>query len=128
MENTGAKQQLTNTKYGYVREVPMAFDAAVERSREVFHRWKTTSFVERKALVMRAREIILADIDGRGHLVGCRLGQVDAELDGGGPEDFYILKRTLERQKDRRGLREGLAEGTQGHIEAIACLSRQHVL
>lgn len=34
MENTGAKQQLTNTKYGYVREVPMAFDAAVERSRE----------------------------------------------------------------------------------------------
>lgn len=35
MDNTGAKQQLTNTKYGYVREVPMAFDAAVERSREV---------------------------------------------------------------------------------------------
>ena len=35
MENTGAKQKLTNTKYGYVREVPMTFDAAVERSREV---------------------------------------------------------------------------------------------
>jgi acyl-CoA reductase-like NAD-dependent aldehyde dehydrogenase len=49
--------------------------AAVERSREVFHRWKTTSFVERKALVMRAREIILADIDGIAKLISAESGK-----------------------------------------------------
>ena len=43
--------------------------AAVERSREVFHKWKTTSFAERSRLVMRAREVILADIDGIAKLI-----------------------------------------------------------
>jgi acyl-CoA reductase-like NAD-dependent aldehyde dehydrogenase len=49
--------------------------AAVERSREVFHKWKTTSFAERKALVMRARDIILADIDGIAKLISAESGK-----------------------------------------------------
>ncbi len=49
--------------------------AAVERSREVFHKWKTTSFAERKAIVMRAREIILADIEGIAKLISAESGK-----------------------------------------------------
>jgi succinate-semialdehyde dehydrogenase/glutarate-semialdehyde dehydrogenase len=49
--------------------------ATVGRSREVFHRWKTTSFAERKALVMRAREVILADIDGIAKLISAESGK-----------------------------------------------------
>ncbi|MEQ1762187.1 MAG: aldehyde dehydrogenase family protein [Pyrinomonadaceae bacterium] len=48
---------------------------AVERSREVFHKWKTTAFAERRALVMRAREIILADIDGIAKLISAESGK-----------------------------------------------------
>lgn len=33
----------------------------------------------------------------------------EAELDAGGPEDFYVLKRTLERQKDRLDIERALA-------------------
>lgn len=33
----------------------------------------------------------------------------ESELDGGGPEDFYVLKRTLERQKDRLDAERALA-------------------
>ncbi|MEO5857655.1 MAG: aldehyde dehydrogenase family protein [Pyrinomonadaceae bacterium] len=49
--------------------------AAVERSREVFHRWKNASFAERKAIVMRAREVILADIDGIAKLISAESGK-----------------------------------------------------
>ena len=35
MENTGAQRAAKNTKYGITREVPMPFDTAVERTREV---------------------------------------------------------------------------------------------
>ena len=49
--------------------------AAVERSSEVFHKWKTTPFAERKALVMRAREVILADIDGIAKLISAESGK-----------------------------------------------------
>ena len=49
--------------------------AAVERSREVFHKWKTTSFAERSRLVMRAREVILADIDGIAKLISAESGK-----------------------------------------------------
>jgi len=33
----------------------------------------------------------------------------EAELDAGGPEDFFVLKRTLERQKDRLDIERALA-------------------
>lgn len=48
---------------------------AVERSREVFHKWKTTSFAERKRLVMRARDVILADVDGIAKLISAESGK-----------------------------------------------------
>lgn len=35
MKNAGMKQTAERTTYGFVREVPLAFDEAVERSREV---------------------------------------------------------------------------------------------
>ncbi len=49
--------------------------AAVEHSREVFHRWKTTSFTERKRLVMRARHVILDDMDGIARLISAESGK-----------------------------------------------------
>ena len=49
--------------------------AAVDRSREVFHRWKKTSFAERKRLVMRAREVILGDLDGIAKLISAESGK-----------------------------------------------------
>ncbi len=49
--------------------------AAVERSREVFHKWKTTTFAERKQLIMKAREIVLGDIDGIAKLISAESGK-----------------------------------------------------
>lgn len=49
--------------------------AAVGRSRVVFHKWKTTSFAERKALVMKAREVILAEIDETAQLISRESGK-----------------------------------------------------
>jgi acyl-CoA reductase-like NAD-dependent aldehyde dehydrogenase len=54
---------------------PEKVQAAVESSREIFHKWKTTSFAERKAVVMRAREIILADIEGIATLISAESGK-----------------------------------------------------
>ena len=49
--------------------------AAVTRSREVFHKWKLTSFSERKRLVMKAREVILAEMDDIAHLISAESGK-----------------------------------------------------
>lgn len=49
--------------------------AAVERSRAVFHKWKTTSFSERQRLVMKAREVILAEMDDIAHLISAESGK-----------------------------------------------------
>jgi len=48
---------------------------AVVRSREVFHLWKKTPFAERKALVMEAREVILAEMDEIAHLISSESGK-----------------------------------------------------
>ena len=48
---------------------------AVARSREVFHLWKKTPFAERKALVMKAREVILAEMDEIAHLISAESGK-----------------------------------------------------
>ena len=48
---------------------------AVARSREVFHLWKKTPFAERKALVMEAREVILAEMDEIAHLISAESGK-----------------------------------------------------
>jgi acyl-CoA reductase-like NAD-dependent aldehyde dehydrogenase len=48
---------------------------AVERSRVAFSQWRKTSFAERSRLVMRAREVILADIDGIAKLISAESGK-----------------------------------------------------
>ncbi|MEP7214083.1 MAG: aldehyde dehydrogenase family protein [Acidobacteriota bacterium] len=48
---------------------------AVARSREVFHRWKTTSFAERRRILMKAREIILSQLDEIAHLISAESGK-----------------------------------------------------
>ena len=50
-------------------------EAAVARSREVFHKWKTTGFAERERLVMRAREVILAEMDDIARLISAESGK-----------------------------------------------------
>ena len=49
--------------------------AAVGRAREAFSEWRRTSFNERKRLVMAAREVILADIDGVAKLISAESGK-----------------------------------------------------
>lgn len=50
-------------------------EAVVARSHDVFHKWKNTAFAMRKALVMRAREVILAEIDDIAHLISAESGK-----------------------------------------------------
>jgi succinate-semialdehyde dehydrogenase/glutarate-semialdehyde dehydrogenase len=49
--------------------------AAVERSRKAFHLWKSTSFRERRELVMKAREVILSEMDEIAHLISAESGK-----------------------------------------------------
>jgi acyl-CoA reductase-like NAD-dependent aldehyde dehydrogenase len=62
-----------------VGRVPQTSDddvrVAVDRSREAFHRWKKSSFRERRALVMRAREVILSELDAIAHLISAESGK-----------------------------------------------------
>jgi len=53
--------------------------SAVKRSREVFHKWKTTSFRDRHALIMAAREVILLEIDEIARLISAESGKPVAE-------------------------------------------------
>lgn len=48
---------------------------AVEHAREVFIKWRKTSFAERRRLVLAAREVILADIDGIARLISQESGK-----------------------------------------------------
>ena len=48
---------------------------AVERSREAFHKWKNTSFGERRALVTRAHKLILAELEEIAHLISAETGK-----------------------------------------------------
>lgn len=66
----------TSEEIGRIAVTPAVdVEAAVVRSREVFHKWKTTSFGERKALVMKAREVILAEMDEIAHLISRESGK-----------------------------------------------------
>jgi acyl-CoA reductase-like NAD-dependent aldehyde dehydrogenase len=49
--------------------------AAVEQSRKAFHLWKSTSFGERRELVMKAREVILSEMDEIAHLISSESGK-----------------------------------------------------
>jgi succinate-semialdehyde dehydrogenase/glutarate-semialdehyde dehydrogenase len=48
---------------------------AVSRGRESFARWKKTGFGERRSLVMKAREVILAEMDEIAHLISDESGK-----------------------------------------------------
>ena len=50
-------------------------DAAVARSRSFFEKWKKTSFAERSRLVMRAREVILDELDDIARLISAESGK-----------------------------------------------------
>ncbi|MGH9818690.1 MAG: aldehyde dehydrogenase family protein [Pyrinomonadaceae bacterium] len=66
----------TGAEVGRVRQTSASeVAAAVNRSREVFHRWKTSSFDDRKALIMKAREVILAEMDEIAHLISAESGK-----------------------------------------------------
>lgn len=52
---------------------------AVERSRAAFQQWRKTSFAERENLVMRAREVILAEMDEIARLISDESGKPVAE-------------------------------------------------
>jgi succinate-semialdehyde dehydrogenase/glutarate-semialdehyde dehydrogenase len=66
----------TGEELGRARiSTPEDVKAAVERSRENFRMWKTTRFAERKRLVMRAREVILAEMDEIAHLIAAESGK-----------------------------------------------------
>jgi acyl-CoA reductase-like NAD-dependent aldehyde dehydrogenase len=51
----------------------------VSRSRRAFQKWRKTSFDERKRLIMRVREIILAEIDEIAELISKESGKPFAE-------------------------------------------------
>ena len=48
---------------------------AVERSRAAFAEWKKTSYAERRQFVMKAREVILAEIEEIAHLISAESGK-----------------------------------------------------
>ena len=52
---------------------------AVNRSRQSFQSWQNTNFAERRRIVMRAREVILAEMDGIARLISDEMGKPVAE-------------------------------------------------
>jgi succinate-semialdehyde dehydrogenase/glutarate-semialdehyde dehydrogenase len=66
----------TGDEVGRVRiYAPEEVRESVERGRAVFHKWKTTSFDERRVLVMKAREVILGYLDGIARLISSETGK-----------------------------------------------------
>ena len=49
--------------------------AAVERSRLAFQNWKKTSFTKRSFYIMKAREVILSEMDEIAHLISAESGK-----------------------------------------------------
>ncbi|MFN3330398.1 MAG: aldehyde dehydrogenase family protein, partial [Pyrinomonadaceae bacterium] len=58
---------------------PEEVKEVVSRSRKAFLKWRTTSFEERKRLIMRARGIILAEIDEIAEFISKESGKPFAE-------------------------------------------------
>ena len=53
--------------------------ASVERGRAAFQAWRATSFAERRAFIMKAREVILAEMDEIARLISDESGKPVAE-------------------------------------------------
>ena len=58
---------------------PDEIGAAIANGRDAFQSWRTTSFTKRKQLVMRAREVILAEMDEIARLISDESGKPVAE-------------------------------------------------
>ena len=70
----------TGAEIGRVRNTPAEdVKAAVENSRRAFQNWREISFATRKRFVMRAREIILAEMDEIARLISDESGKPLAE-------------------------------------------------
>jgi acyl-CoA reductase-like NAD-dependent aldehyde dehydrogenase len=54
-------------------------NAAVERSRAAFENWKQTTFEQRAAYIMHAREVILSEMDAIAHLISAESGKPFSE-------------------------------------------------
>ncbi|MBC7901737.1 MAG: aldehyde dehydrogenase family protein, partial [Saprospiraceae bacterium] len=66
----------TGEEVGRVQQTP-ADDVcgAVGRAREAFQKWKLTSFDERRQSIMKAREVILSQLDDIAHLISAESGK-----------------------------------------------------
>ena len=70
----------TGAEVGRVAQTsPDEVNAAVERGRVAFKSWKRTTFNERKALIMKAREILLAEREVIARLISDESGKPVAE-------------------------------------------------
>jgi succinate-semialdehyde dehydrogenase/glutarate-semialdehyde dehydrogenase len=70
----------TGEEIGRVAETsPAEVRTVVENSRRAFQSWRGTSFVERKKLVMKAREVILEEMDEIARLISDESGKPVAE-------------------------------------------------
>ena len=66
----------TGAEVGRVAQTsPDEVKAAVDRSRSAFLSWKKTSFAECSSLVMKAREVILSQVDEIAHLISAESGK-----------------------------------------------------
>src|SRR6476659_10868647 len=66
----------TGEEVGRVRITsPEEVEESVELARKAFESWRQTTFAKRSALVMRAREIILAEMDEIAHLISDESGK-----------------------------------------------------
>jgi len=66
----------TGEEVGRVRiATPDEVRDAVSRAREAFAEWKRTPFIERRQLVMKAREVILSELDEIAHLISDESGK-----------------------------------------------------
>ena len=73
--NPATTKEVGSVKKNSAEEV----EKAVEKSRRAFRSWQKTSFSERKQIIMRAREVILAEIDEIAKLISDEMGKPIAE-------------------------------------------------
>lgn len=66
----------TGEEVGRVPELGEAeVRAVVERSRAAFRKWKGTSFAERRRILLRARDVILSEMEEIAHLISAESGK-----------------------------------------------------
>src|SRR5687768_6117577 len=70
----------TGEEFGRVENtLPADVEAAVERSRAAFKAWRETTFAARKSFIMKAREVILAEMNEIARLISDESGKALAE-------------------------------------------------